>query len=194
MHILGTTSFQVLCPDNSNKVLLKSKEKNECCYSLWSTLTLTLWKSLRNPWQRKPCTKFVLATWTKWKFGSNLAADNSFAGDKDAWLSMIGYTMLFFMTFPIAWKSKLQRSIELSSLEAQIYHTIADYTGNQALLSSGILIEFSIIMVVDNFGAISWEKSVHQWMDQAYYYQVVLCKYNYHHRILENGVYENDQK
>ena len=66
--------------------------------------------------------------------------------------------ILFFMNVPIIWKSKSQKSITLSSLEAE-YVVLSEAAKEikfvyQLLLSIGIQVKLPIIVRVDNVGAI----------------------------------------
>ena len=83
--------------------------------------------------------------------------DSDYAGDKSTRISVTGY-ILFFMGVPIIWKSKSQRSITLSSLEAE-YVALSEAAKEikfvyQLLLSIGIKVKLPIIVRVDNIRAI----------------------------------------
>ena len=83
--------------------------------------------------------------------------DSDYAGDKSTRISVTGY-ILFFMGVPIIWKSKLERSITLSSLDAE-YVALLEAAKEikfvyQLLLSIGIKVKLPIIVRVDNIGAI----------------------------------------
>ena len=83
--------------------------------------------------------------------------DSDYAGDKSTRISITGY-ILFFMNVPIMWKSKSQKSITLSSSEAE-YVALSEAAKEikfvyQLLLSIGIQVKLPIIVRVDNVGAI----------------------------------------
>ena len=83
--------------------------------------------------------------------------DSDYAGDKSTRISVTGY-ILFFMGVPIIWKSKSQKSITLSSSEAE-YVALSEAEKEikfvyQLLLSIGIQVKLPIVVRVDNVGAI----------------------------------------
>ena len=83
--------------------------------------------------------------------------DSDYAGDKSTRISVTGY-ILFFMGVPIIWKSKSQKSIMLSSSEAE-YVALLEAAKEikfvyQLLLSIGIQVRLPIVVRVDNVGAI----------------------------------------
>ena len=83
--------------------------------------------------------------------------DSDYAGDKETRIRVTGY-ILFFMGVPIIWKSKSQKSVTLSSSEAE-YVALSEAAKDikfvyQLMGSIGIQIELPIIVRVDNVGAI----------------------------------------
>ena len=83
--------------------------------------------------------------------------NSDYAGDKETRISVTGY-ILFFMGVPIIWKSKSQRSITLSSSEAE-YVALSEAAKYikfvyQLLQSIGVSVQLPIVVRVDNVGAI----------------------------------------
>ena len=91
----------------------------------------------------------------KWKL--TMYTDSDYGGDKETRISVTGY-ILFFMGVPIIWKSKSQRSVTLSSSEAE-YVALSEAAKDikfayQLLKSIGIEVALPITVRVDNVGAI----------------------------------------
>jgi hypothetical protein len=89
--------------------------------------------------------------------------DSDYAGDKDNWLSVSGF-IIFLLGVPIMWRSKAQRSVSLSSAEAE-FCSLSDAAKeikfvSQVLMSMGISVKIPIIVRVDNVGAIFMTKNV----------------------------------
>ena len=86
-----------------------------------------------------------------------LYSDSDWAGDKDNRRSVTGY-MLFLNGVLIAWKSKLQRTVALSSSEAEFYacgEAVKEVPFVvQILLFLGMPIELPVQVNIDNIGAI----------------------------------------
>jgi Reverse transcriptase (RNA-dependent DNA polymerase) len=83
--------------------------------------------------------------------------DSDWAGDKDNRHSVTGYVM-YFMNVPIMWKSRLQKTVALSSTEAE-YYALSEAAKEikfliQVLESMGVKLELPVIVNVDNVGAI----------------------------------------
>jgi hypothetical protein len=83
--------------------------------------------------------------------------DSDWAGDKDNRISITGY-IVFLLGAPILWKSKAQKSVSLSSTEAE-YYALSEAAKEikfvvQILLSMGIPVQLPVIVRVDNMGAI----------------------------------------
>ena len=83
--------------------------------------------------------------------------DSDWAGDKDNRISITG-SIVFLLGAPILWKSKAQKSVSLSSTEAE-YYALSEAAKEikfvvQILLSMGIPVQLPVIVRVDNMGAI----------------------------------------
>lgn len=93
---------------------------------------------------------------TKWKLEAY--SDSDFAGDKDTRTSVTGY-ILYLCGVPIAWKSRGQRSVTLSSTEAE-YVALSEISCEILFVKQMLEfinreeIEFPIQVNVDNAGAI----------------------------------------
>jgi len=92
------------------------------------------------------------AKWTMTVF-----TDSDWAGDKDNRISITGY-LIFLLGAAILWKSQAQKSVSLSSTEAE-YYALSEAAKEikfvvQILLSMGIPVQLPIIVRVDNMGAI----------------------------------------
>ena len=86
--------------------------------------------------------------------------DSDFATDKEKRLSVTGY-VIYFMGVPVAWKSRAQRSVVLSSTEAE-YVALSEVVKEikfvmQILQSIKIEVRTPITVHVDNVGAIFWQ-------------------------------------
>jgi hypothetical protein len=82
--------------------------------------------------------------------------DSDWAGDKDNRHSVTGYIM-YLMNFPILWKSRLQKIVDLSSTEAE-YYALSEAAKEikfllQVMESIGIEVELPVIDNVNNVGA-----------------------------------------
>ena len=83
--------------------------------------------------------------------------DSDWAGDKESRHSVSGYIM-YLMGVPILWKSKLQRTVALSSTEDE-YYALSEASKEikfivQVMQSLGMKLKLPIIVRVDNVGAI----------------------------------------
>ena len=83
--------------------------------------------------------------------------DSDYSGDKDSRLSISGY-VIWLMKVAIAWKSKAQKSVTLSSTEAE-YVAITECVQEvlfvkQVLSTMGIQVQLPITVYVGNVGAI----------------------------------------
>jgi len=83
--------------------------------------------------------------------------DSDYAGDADTRISVTGYC-LFLMGVPVSWKSRSQKSVTLSSSEAE-FVALSEAAKEvkfvvQVLQSIGIEVELPVIVRVDNVGAI----------------------------------------
>jgi hypothetical protein len=86
-----------------------------------------------------------------------LFSDSDWAGDKDTRISVTGYC-IFLQGCPISWKSKGQKSVALSSSEAELM-ALSEATKEikfiyEILTSMKIKVKLPIICRVDNVGAI----------------------------------------
>ena len=83
--------------------------------------------------------------------------NSNYSGDKDTQISVSGY-IIYLMGSPVAWRSQSQKSVTLSSTEAE-YISITEVITEimfikQVLEFLGLEIEYPIIVRVDNVGAI----------------------------------------
>jgi hypothetical protein len=123
----------------------------------------------------KRVTKFVLDTKTMGlkihpKLTTDISeweivvyTDSDWAGDKDTRISVTGF-IVFMLSVPILWKSKGQRSVALSSSEAE-YYALSEAAKDirfvaQILLTMGIPVRLPIVVRVDNVGAIFMSENV----------------------------------
>ena len=82
-----------------------------------------------------------------------MLSDSDLAGDKETRISVAGY-ILYLMEVPISWKSKSQKSVILSSNEAE-FMAMSEAAKEvkfvyQVLKSMGIPVRLPIIIQVDN--------------------------------------------
>jgi hypothetical protein len=89
--------------------------------------------------------------------------DSDYAGCTDTRISVSGYTV-FLLGVPILWKSKAQRSVTLSSAEAE-FVACAEAAKDikfvvQILNDMGNIVQIPIIIRVDNVGAIFMTENV----------------------------------
>ena len=90
-------------------------------------------------------------------------SDSDFAGDKETRISIAGF-VLYLMGVPISWRSKGQKSVTLSSSEAE-YVALSEAAKEikfvyQLLVSMGIKVKLPITVRVDNIGAIFMSENV----------------------------------
>ena len=83
-------------------------------------------------------------------------SDSDWAGDKDTRLSISGF-VIFILGVPISFRSKQQKSVALSSSEAE-YVAMSEAAKEikfvyQILISMGLKVKTPIIVRVDNVGA-----------------------------------------
>ena len=97
------------------------------------------------------------------KWHLKVYTDSDWAGDKDTRQSVSGY-VLFLMNVPILWKSKAQKTLALSSSEAEYYalsEAAKDIKFVHMLLTSiGMKVVLPIIVKVDNVGAIFMTENI----------------------------------
>ena len=91
----------------------------------------------------------------KWKL--MMYSDSEYAGDKKTRISVGGF-VLFVCGVPVLWRSRAQRSVTLSSAEAE-YIALSEAAKeirfvHQLLTGMGFHIEIPIVIRVDNIGAI----------------------------------------
>ena len=90
-------------------------------------------------------------------------SDSDWAGDKQTRISVSGFA-IFLLGVPISWKSKAQRSVALSSSEAEIV-ALSEAAKEikfiaQLLITMGVKVKLPIICRVDNIGAIFMAENV----------------------------------
>ena len=83
--------------------------------------------------------------------------DSDFASDKEKRISVTGY-VIYFMGVPIAWRSRAQKHVTLSTSEAE-YVALSEVVKDikfiiQLLESMDVKVNYPIIVRVDNVGAI----------------------------------------
>lgn len=83
-------------------------------------------------------------------------SDSDYAGDKNNRISITGY-IIYIMNAPVAWRSKSQRSVTLSSSEAE-YVALSETTAEvmfikQILEFLQVKLSLPIEIKVDNIGA-----------------------------------------
>jgi hypothetical protein len=90
-------------------------------------------------------------------------SDSDWAGDKDNRRSVTGF-MLYLNDVLIAWRSKLQKTVSLSSSEAEFYacgEAVKEVPFVvQILQFLGISVQLPVIVHVDNIGAIFMSENV----------------------------------
>ena len=84
-------------------------------------------------------------------------SDSDFAGDKDNRQSVTGF-IIYFMGCPIAWRSRSQKSVALSSTEAE-YYGMSDLVTEIIFIKNtleflGIKVQLLIVVHVNNIGTI----------------------------------------
>ena len=89
-------------------------------------------------------------------------SDSDFAGDVDGRKSISGY-IIYVQGCPISWRSKGQKSVSLSSTEAE-YMAVSEVATEILFMKSmmdflGVLVSLPIEVYVDNVGAIYLSKS-----------------------------------
>jgi len=97
----------------------------------------------------------------KWRM--TVFSDSDYAGDAETRISVTGFCV-FLMGVPISWKSRAQRSVTLSSSEAE-FVALSEAAKEikfivQVMLSIGIEVEMPIVVHVDNVGAIFMAENV----------------------------------
>jgi len=90
-------------------------------------------------------------------------SDSNFGGDKETRISTAGF-ILYLMGVPISWRSKGQKSVTLSSSEAE-YVALSEAAKEikfvyQLLTGMGMKVKLPIVVHVDNLGAIFMSENV----------------------------------
>jgi hypothetical protein len=97
------------------------------------------------------------------KWTMTVYTNSEYASDKETRISIGGY-IIFLLGVPILWKSKAQRSVTLSSTEAEfvaLLEAAKDIKSvAQVLESMGIKVELPIVVRVDNVGTIFMSENV----------------------------------
>ena len=106
----------------------------------------------------KPMIEDVDDSWSVTVF-----SDSDYAGDAKMRVSVTGFC-IFLLGVPISWQSKGQRSVTLSSSEAE-YVALSEAAKEvkfvaQVMMSMGIPVKSPIIVRVDNVGAIFMSENV----------------------------------
>ena len=89
--------------------------------------------------------------------------DSDLGGDKESRISITGY-ILYVLGVPVSWKSKSQRSVTLSSSEAE-YVALSEAAKEikfiaQIIEALGIKVKLPIIVQVNNVGAIFMTENI----------------------------------
>lgn len=89
--------------------------------------------------------------------------DSDWAGDKDSRRSVSGF-ILYLMNVPILWRSRQQKSVTLSSTEAE-YVSLSEAAKEirfvyYIMVSMGLRVRLPIVVQVDNVGAIFMSENV----------------------------------
>ena len=89
--------------------------------------------------------------------------DSDYAGDPDTRISITGYC-IFLMGVLISWKSQMQRSVTLSSSEAE-FVALSETAKEikfvvQVLLSIGIDVQLPVIVHIDNVRAMFFAENI----------------------------------
>jgi hypothetical protein len=123
----------------------------------------------------------------KWKIKA--FCDSDYAGDRDTRMSVTGF-IIFVAGAPISWRSRGQKSVSLSSSEAE-YIALSEVCGEilflkQVLEFLGVDIDLPIQIMVDNIGAIflSQNQSVSQRTRH------IDVRHHFVRQHIENGVVE----
>jgi len=106
----------------------------------------------------KPMINNANDTWSITVF-----SNSNYTGDAKTCVSVTGF-YIFLLGVPICWQSRGQRSITLSSSEAE-YVALSEAAKEvkfmaQVMMSMGIPVKFPIIVRVDNVGAIFMSENI----------------------------------
>ena len=112
--------------------------------------------------------------------------DSDWAGDKNNRRSVSGF-VIFLLGVPILWRSRLQKTVSLSSSEAE-YYALSEAAKEikfvvQILESIGIKVQMPIVVCVDNVGAIFMSENVSATSRTKH----VDARYHYVREFVEDG-------
>ena len=141
-------------PDISNQTRELSKVMDGASKEHWKMLLRTI-SYIRDTKGYKLEMKPNKTGQFKWEIKA--FSDSDYAGDSDGRKSVSGY-VIFLNGMPVAWRSKQQRSVTLSSTEAE-YVAVSEVMTEilfirEILEFLGVEIDFPILVHVDNIGAI----------------------------------------
>jgi hypothetical protein len=111
--------------------------------------------------------------------------DSDWAGDKDTRISVSGY-IIYLLGVPISWRSRQQRSVVLSSSEAE-FVSLSEAAKEikfiyQILVSMGLKVKTPIVVNVDNVGAMFMSEN----MTTSQRTRHVDIRYNYVREFVED--------
>ena len=114
-------------------------------------------------------------------------SDSDFAGDTDGRKSISGY-VIYLQGCPISWRSKGQKSVSLSSTEAE-YMAVSEIATEILFIRSmleflGVTVELPIEVNVDNIGAIYLSKSA----TSSNRTRHIDTRYHFVREYIENGI------
>ena len=114
-------------------------------------------------------------------------SDSDFAGDTDGRKSISGY-VIYLQGCPISWRSKGQKSVSLSSTEAE-YMAVSEIATEILFIRSmleflGVKVELPIEVNVDNIGAIYLSKSA----TSSNRTRHIDTRYHFVREYIENGI------
>ena len=112
--------------------------------------------------------------------------DSDYAGDKDSRKSVSGF-ILFLMNVPVLWRSKAQKSVTLSSAEAE-YVSLSEAAKEikfvyQILITMGLKVKTPVVVRVDNIGAIFMSENISTTSRSKH----VDIRYKYVNEMVEEG-------
>jgi hypothetical protein len=141
-------------PDVSRAVRELAKVADGATSGHWKTMTTRRTKCV---WILKFMGKRRKSFQTREMFTLEGISDSEYAEDTDIRISVYGY-IIYFYGAPIAWKPKWGKSVNLSSTEVE-YFSLSEVANElifvkQVVMSMGYKTSFSIMIKVNNFGAI----------------------------------------
>ena len=145
-------------PDIANAVRELSKTMDQASLAGWKEMKRVIKYVLDS---REKGLKIEPEIKDQWEL--EMYSDSDFAGDKDKRISVTGY-ILYLSNVPIAWKSKSQKSVTLSSSEAE-FVAMSEAVKEirfvyQLLKSIGMKVKIPVKMRIDNVGAIFMAENV----------------------------------